>query len=49
VDLGKHVPPLVLAPVVGLGAAISSAADLIEEEAVDAIKAVILGAAHDGE
>jgi hypothetical protein len=43
------VPPLVLAPVVGLGAAISSAADLIEEEAVDAIKAVILGAAHDGE
>lgn len=31
-DLGKHVPSLVLAPVVGLGAAISSAADLIEEE-----------------
>lgn len=30
------MPSLVLAPVVGLGAAISSAADLKEEEAVDA-------------
>lgn len=30
------MPSLVLALVVGLGAALSSAADLIEEEAIDA-------------
>jgi hypothetical protein len=32
----RFAPSLVLALVVGLGAAISSAADLIEEEAIDA-------------